>query len=38
MDAARASIEAVVGGQLVASSPRGWRNIDVVLPVPSAVR
>ena len=37
LDAARARA-AVVGGQLVASSPRGWRNIDVVLPVPSAVR
>ena len=37
LDAARARA-AVVGGQLVASSPHGWRNIDVVLPVPSAVR
>jgi hypothetical protein len=37
LDAARARA-AVVGGQLVTSSPHGWRNIDVVLPVPSAVR
>ena len=37
LDAARARA-AVVGGQLVATSHSGRRNIDVVLPVPSAVR
>ncbi len=37
LDAARARA-AVVGGQLVTSSPGGWRSVEVVLPVPSAVR
>jgi signal transduction histidine kinase len=37
LDAARERA-AVAGGRLVTSSPRGWRRIDVVLPVPSVVR
>ena len=37
LEAARARA-AAVGGTVVATSRAGWREIDVVLPVPSAVR